>query len=83
MTNVETDSMNMGKHVKELSKVCWDMFRATGAMFEEEQLKFINMSAAMRLESMDQEAEPPGTPKGSWNARSSRTCAASAATSQC
>ncbi len=32
--NVEMDSINMEKYVKELSKVCWDMFRATGAMFE-------------------------------------------------
>ncbi len=27
--NVETDSINMEKNVKELSKVCWAMFRAT------------------------------------------------------
>ncbi len=44
--NVETDSINMEKYVKELSKVCWDMFRPTGAMFEQENLKFINMFAA-------------------------------------
>ncbi len=25
--NVETDSINMEKYVKELPKVCWDMFR--------------------------------------------------------
>jgi hypothetical protein len=44
--NVETDSTNMEKYVKELSKVCWDMFRATGAMLEQEHLRFINTSAA-------------------------------------
>ena len=41
--NVETDPINMEKYVKELSKVCWDMFRATGAMLEREHLRFINM----------------------------------------
>ncbi len=44
--NVETDSINIGKYVKELSKVCWGMFRVTGAMFEQENLRFINMFAA-------------------------------------
>ncbi len=29
--NVEMDSISMEKYVKELSKVCWDMFRATGS----------------------------------------------------
>ncbi len=27
--NVEMDAINMEKYVKEWSKVCWDMFRAT------------------------------------------------------
>ena len=44
--NVETDSINTEKYVKDLSKVCWDMFRATGAMFEQGHLRFINMFAA-------------------------------------
>ncbi len=44
--NVETDSMIMEKYVKELSKGCWNMFRATGAMFEQGHLRYINMSAA-------------------------------------
>ncbi len=44
--NVEMDSSNMHKYVKELAKVCWDMFRATGAMFEQEHSRFINMFAA-------------------------------------
>ncbi len=44
--DVEADSINMEKYVKELSKVCWDMFRATGAMFEQENLRFIDMFAA-------------------------------------
>ncbi len=29
-----------------MSKVCWDMFRATGAMFQQEYLRLINMSKA-------------------------------------
>ncbi len=33
--NVETDSINMEKYVKELPKVCCDMFRATGTIFEQ------------------------------------------------
>ncbi len=41
--NVETGSINMEKYVKELSKVCWDMSRATGTMFEQEHLRFTNM----------------------------------------
>ncbi len=36
----------MEKCAKELSKVCWHMFRATGARFEQEHLRFINMFAA-------------------------------------
>ncbi len=44
--NVETDSSNMEKYVKELSEVCWDMVRATGAMFEQEHLSFMNMFTA-------------------------------------
>ncbi len=45
-THVEADAINVEKYVKELSKVCWDMFRATGAMFEQEHLRFINIFAA-------------------------------------
>ncbi len=44
--NVETGSFKMEKYVKELPKVCWDILRATGAMFEQEHLNFINMFAA-------------------------------------
>ncbi len=44
--NVETDSINTEKYVKELCKVCWDMFRASGAMLEQEHLRFINMFTA-------------------------------------
>ena len=33
--NVETDSINVEMYVKELSKVCWDMFRVTGSMSEQ------------------------------------------------
>ncbi len=45
-THVEVDAINVEKYVRELSKVCWDMFRATGAMFEQEHLRFINMFTA-------------------------------------
>ena len=44
--NVETDSINMEKYVQEVSKVRWDMFRATGAMFEQEHRRYIIMFAA-------------------------------------
>ncbi len=44
--NVEHDAVNSEKYIKELSKVCWDMSRATGAMFEQEHLRFINMFTA-------------------------------------
>ncbi len=44
--NMATDSINMEKYVKELSKVCWDMSRTTGAMFEQEHLRLINMMVA-------------------------------------
>ncbi len=44
--NVEMNAINMAKYVRELSKVRWDMFRATGAMFEQEHVRFINMFAA-------------------------------------
>ena len=44
--NVAGDQLNVEKYVKELSDVCVEMFRATGAMFEQEHLRFINMFAA-------------------------------------
>ena len=44
--NVAGDQLNIEKYVKELSDVCMEMFRATGAMFEQEHLRFINMFAA-------------------------------------
>ncbi len=44
--NVETDSINIEKYMKELSKVCWDMLLATGAMFEQEHLRFSIMFTA-------------------------------------
>ncbi len=34
-SNVETDLLVTDECVKELSKVRWDMFRASGAMFEQ------------------------------------------------
>ncbi len=40
--NVEHDAVNSEKH----TKVCWDMFRVTGAMFEQEQWRFISMFVA-------------------------------------
>ncbi len=44
--NVGHDAVNSEKCIRELSKVCWDMCRATGAMFEQEHLRFINMFVA-------------------------------------
>ena len=44
--NVEHDAVNSEKHIKELSKVYWEMFRATGAMFEQEHLRFLSMFVA-------------------------------------
>ena len=46
--NVEGDQLNTEKYVKELGAVCMEMFRATGAMFEQEHLRFINMFSATR-----------------------------------
>ncbi len=44
--NVERDAVTSERYIKELSKVCWDMFRATGAMFEQEHVRFISMFIA-------------------------------------
>ncbi len=40
------DHVNTEKYIKELSKVCWEMFRAKGAMFDQENLGFTNMFVA-------------------------------------
>ncbi len=32
--NVENDQLNIKKYVKELTSVCREMFKATGAMFD-------------------------------------------------
>ena len=45
-THVETDAIDVEKYAKELLKVFWDMFRATGATFEHYNLRFINMFTA-------------------------------------
>ena len=44
--NVATYQLNIEKYVKELSDVCMEMFRTTGAMFEQEHLRLINMFVA-------------------------------------
>ncbi len=44
--NVENDQPNIERNVKELTAVCEDMFRPTGAMFEQEHLRLINMLVA-------------------------------------
>jgi hypothetical protein len=44
--NVEQDTVNSERYIKELSKVCRVMFRVFGAVFEQEHLRFINMFAA-------------------------------------
>ncbi len=46
LQNVEHDAVNLEKYMRELSKVCWDMFRATCFMFEQEHFRFMNMFAA-------------------------------------
>ena len=44
--HVEKDQLNLEKYVKELTDVCREMFMSTGAMFEQEHLRFINYFAA-------------------------------------
>jgi hypothetical protein len=44
--NVEHDAVNSEKYIKELSTVCWEMIRATWAMFEQGHNRFINLFAA-------------------------------------
>ncbi len=44
--NMQVDAINVERYVKEMSKVCWDMFRATGAIFEQEHLRFTSMITA-------------------------------------
>ena len=67
--NVEMDAINMEKY-RELSKVCWDTFRAIEAMFEQEHLRFINMFAATGGSGS---GGPPSTAEGSWSTRLSPT----------
>ena len=40
------DQLNTEKYVKELTDVCREMFMASGSMFEQEHLRFINLFAA-------------------------------------
>ncbi len=44
--NVVADQLNIEKHVKELTDVVREMFMASGSMFEQEHLRFINLFAA-------------------------------------
>ncbi len=44
--NVENDQLNIERYVKERTTVCKDMFRATGAIFEQEHLRLVNMLVA-------------------------------------
>ena len=60
---VEGDPTNSEKYIKELSKVCWEIFRATGAMFEQEHLRFSNMCAAAG--SGEPVEKVTGTPRAS------------------
>ncbi len=46
--NVENDQLTIEKYVKELTSVCREMFKATGATFEQEHLRFISMITASR-----------------------------------
>ncbi len=44
--NVLGDQLNIERYVKELTDVCKEMFMASGSMFEQEHLRFINLFAA-------------------------------------
>ncbi len=44
--HAEVDAINIERYLRDLSKVCWDMFRATGAMSEQEHLRLISMITA-------------------------------------
>ena len=46
--NVEADSINVEKYVKEQSVVTMDLTKACGRMFEQEHLRFIAMFSATR-----------------------------------
>ena len=46
--SVENDQVNIKRYVKDFTSVCRDMFKATGAMFEQEHLCFISMIMASR-----------------------------------
>ena len=69
--NATGDQLNVEKYVKELSDVRTEMFRATGCMFEQEHLRFINMITAVG--SGGTGGAVPSTPGASWRTRSSRT----------
>ncbi len=44
--HVESDQLNVERNVKEVSDVNMEIFRASGAMFKQEHLRFINMVTA-------------------------------------
>ncbi len=37
--SLEHDAVNSEKYIRKSSNICWGMFRATGAMFEQEHLR--------------------------------------------
>ena len=43
--SIAVDPLNVEKYAKGLSDACMEMFGATGTMFEQEHLRFINMLA--------------------------------------
>ncbi len=45
--NVEGDSINVARCVKEVTIMIYDLTKATGRMFEQEHLKMINMVSAI------------------------------------
>ena len=69
--NVAGDQLNVEKYIKELSDVCTEMFRATGCMFEQEHLRFINMITAVG--SGGTGGGGSKYPRSIWRTRSSRT----------
>ncbi len=71
--HVESDAMNAERHIKELAAVCKDMFRATGAMFEQEHVMCAASRWSRQQAGQEQVEEVPGTPTASSNTRSSRT----------
>ncbi len=66
------DQLNIERYVKELTDFCREMFRASGSMFEQEHLRFINLFAATGGGGSEAEAAT-NSRRPSWSTRSSST----------